>query len=58
MKEIWVSDVQQRRKQFFDDQDKNSMLILNYFHGDYIALPCYRLWWKREPLEFNYNQNG
>ena len=41
MKEIWITDVQQRRKQFFDDQDKNSTLISNYhyYRGNHIALP-------------------
>lgn len=42
MKEIWIMDAQQRRKQFFDDQAKNSMLVRNY-HADYIVLLYCRL---------------
>jgi len=40
MKDIWITDVQQRKKQFFNDQDRNSMLILNhcYYFGNHIVL--------------------
>ena len=35
MKEIWITDAQQRRKQFFDDQAGNSMLV-KIDHADHI----------------------
>ena len=35
MKEIWITDVEQRRKQFRDDQAKNSMLIVILSNGNY-----------------------